>query len=113
MTEIIGTPEMIIVRRDVLDAIENFMTGSMITKNVLIKTLNFSGSRGEGFRFFLESDFDMMSTVENLKVIWNLFQLQHYVNDFSVFQVFAFDASNSPPGYGLLQELKLPNPYDY
>lgn len=52
---------MIIVRRDVLDvdAIENFMTGSMITKNVLIRTLNFSGSRGEGFRVFLESDFDM------------------------------------------------------
>lgn len=62
---------------------------------------------------FLESDFDMMSTVENLKVIWNLFQVLHYINDLSIFQVFAFDGSNSPPGYGLLQGLKLQNPDDY
>lgn len=87
MTEIIGTPEMITVRRDVVDAIENLMSGSMITKSGLKGTLNFSGSRREGFRF-LESDFDIMSTVENLKVIWNLFQVLHYINDFSIFQVF-------------------------
>lgn len=103
---------MLTIRRDVMDAIENLMTGSMITKSGLTGTLNLSGSRREGFRFW-ESDFDMMSTIENLKVIWNLFQIQEYINDFSIFQVFAFDGSNSPPGYGLLQELKLPNPNDY
>lgn len=86
MTVIIGTPEMLTIRRDVMDAIENLMTGSMITKSGLTGTLNLSGSRREGFRFW-ESDFDMMSTIENLKVIWNLFQIQEYINDFSIFQV--------------------------
>lgn len=103
---------MITVRRDVSDAIENLMTGSMITNNGLKGTLNVSGSRREGFRFW-ESDFDMMSTVENLKVIWNVFQVLHYIHDFSIFQVFVFDGSNSPPGYGLLQGFKLSKPDNY
>lgn len=45
MIEIIGILEMIIVRRDVLDVIENLMIGLMIINSGLKGILNFSGSR--------------------------------------------------------------------
>lgn len=45
MIEIIGILEMIIVRRDVEDVIENLMIGLMIMKSGLKGILNFSGSR--------------------------------------------------------------------
>lgn len=45
MIEIVGILEMMIVRRDVLDVIENLMIGLMIMKSGLKGILNFSGSR--------------------------------------------------------------------
>lgn len=95
-----------------MDIINSLTTRIPILNDGLTGTLNFSGSRREGFRSW-ESDFDLMITFENQKVIWNLCQHLHYVNDSSIFQIFAFDNSNIPPGYCLLQELMSPNANHY
>lgn len=102
---------MLTIRRDVMDIIDS-LTTLPILNNGLKGTLNFSGSRREGFRFW-ESDFDMIITFENQKVIWNICRYQHYVNDSSIFQICAFGKLNSPPGYDLLQELMSPNANNY
>lgn len=108
MTDIIGTPEIITIRRDVMDVTDILNTRSTILDEGVTATVNFSGSRREGFRF-LESDFDIMVILENLRVIWNLSQCQRYDKNSSIHEIFAFDGSNSPPGYGLLQEIISPD----
>lgn len=93
ITDIIGTPEILTIRRDVLDVTDILNTRSIVFNGV-IASANLSGSRREGFRF-ITSDFDVMFTVENLRVIWNLSHCQHYDKDTSIDEVFAFDNSNS------------------
>lgn len=100
--DIIGTPEILTIRRDVMDVTDILNTRSIIFNNGGITTVNLSGSRREGF-CFIQSDIDLMLTVENLRVIWNRSHSQHYDKDSSIDEVFAFDNSNSPPGYGLLE----------
>ncbi|XP_061179560.1 uncharacterized protein LOC133188196 [Saccostrea echinata] len=59
-----------------------------------------SGSRKEGFRF-KESDWDTMHWQNNLRVIWNIFQVLSYHEE----SLFLSDCSYSPPGFTLLQLL--------
>ncbi|XP_061167202.1 uncharacterized protein LOC133176047 [Saccostrea echinata] len=59
-----------------------------------------SGSRIEGFRF-KESDWDTTHWQNNLRVIWNIFQVLSYHEE----SLFLSDCSNSPPGFTLLQLL--------
>lgn len=104
MTDIIGTPEILTIRRDVMDVTDILKTRSVILNQVVTLTANLGGSRREGFRF-LASDYDLMITNENFRVIWNLSQHQRYDEDSAIYK---FDGSYSPPGYGLLQEIRSP-----
>lgn len=91
-----------------MDVTDILNTRSIIFNDGVIATGNLSGSRREGFRF-IQSDIDVMLTFENLRVIWNLSHCQHYDKDSSIVEVFAFDNSNSPPGYGLLEVFMSPD----
>lgn len=49
ITDIIGTPEILTIRRDVMDVTDILNTRSIIFNDGVIATGNLSGSRREGF----------------------------------------------------------------
>lgn len=95
MREIVGTPQIVAQRREIMDINERFYSFTIYGfKCSQILT----GSRGEGFRFE-KSDVDLMVFLKDLRVIWDC-------NKFcNTTEHLVFDNSASQPGYGLLQLL--------
>lgn len=69
-----------------MDVTDILNTRSIVFDEGVIASGNLSSSRREGFSF-ITSDFDVMLTIENLRVIWNLSHCQHYDNDSSIEEV--------------------------
>lgn len=93
MVDIVGTSQVVANRREIMNMKE------VLNRPTRTAT---SGSMGEGFRFE-ESDMDVMEYTDDFQVIWDHSQNQH--KSFSEGEIFVFDGSHSPPGYGLLQIL--------
>lgn len=67
MCEIVGTPQIVAQRREIMDINERFYSFTIYGfKCSQILT----GSRGEGFRFE-KSDVDLMVFLKDLRVIWD------------------------------------------
>ena len=94
----LGTPQQVVIRREVNDTAELVDTKVKSRKpNKNITTL--SGSRGEGIRFN-DSDFDIMHWGNSERVVWNFSQLQFYNTD--LYGIMLSDSSESPPGFTML-----------
>uniref|UniRef100_A0A8W8LRZ8 Uncharacterized protein n=1 Tax=Magallana gigas TaxID=29159 RepID=A0A8W8LRZ8_MAGGI len=100
MVDIVGTSHIVANRREIMSMTE-VLNRSTIKYDVPFRTAT-SGSMGEGFRFE-ESDMDVMEYPDGFQVIWDHSQNQH--KSFSEGEIYVFDGSHSPPGYGLLQIL--------
>lgn len=100
MVDIVGTSHIVANRREIMSMTE-VLNRSAIKYDVPFRIAT-SGSMGEGFRFE-ESDMDVMEYPDGFQVIWDHSQNQH--KSFSEGEIFVFDGSHSPPGYGLLQIL--------
>lgn len=100
MVDIVGTSQAVANRRAIMN-MKEVLSRSSIKYDIPFRTAT-SGSMGEGFRFE-ESDMDVMEYPDGFQVIWDHSQNQHKI--FSEGEIFVFDGSHSPPGYGLLQML--------
>ncbi|XP_062566312.1 uncharacterized protein LOC134228651 [Saccostrea cucullata] len=94
----LGTSEQVTMRRDVGDFSELMMI--LFSETNPEFRVMFSGSHKEGFRLN-ESDRDIMISLDNYRVTWDLSQTQRYSRHTLVLS----DCSKSPPGFTLLQLL--------
>lgn len=95
MREIVGTPQIVAQRREIMDINEKFYS---YTIDGFKCSQILTGSRGEGFRFE-KSDVDFMVFFEDLRVNWDCNK------SCNTTEPLVFDNSESQPGYGLLQIL--------
>nr|XP_022302107.1 uncharacterized protein LOC111110066 [Crassostrea virginica] len=101
LCQIVGTSVQVSIRREVMDIWE--MVKRRVADNDDVIEMK-SGSRREGFR--LEgSDVDFMYWLNNHRVIWDMFQSEHYYTENKT--LILSDSSESPPGFTLL-ELQTP-----
>lgn len=107
MVDIVGTLQIVANRREIMN-MKDVVNRSTIINNVTFRNVT-SGSMGEGFRFE-ESDLDVMEYPDGFQVVWDYSQNQH--KSFSEGDIFVFECSRSPPGYGLLQILS-PEEFNY
>ncbi|XP_078340080.1 uncharacterized protein LOC111111374 [Crassostrea virginica] len=104
LCQIVGTSVQVAIRRETMDIAE--MVERRVADNDNGSVME-SGSRREGFR--LEgSDVDIMYWLNNHRVIWDMFQSEHYYTENKT--LILSDSSESPPGFTLL-ELRTPTPY--
>ncbi|XP_062614135.1 uncharacterized protein LOC134275866, partial [Saccostrea cucullata] len=96
LCKIVGTSELVTMRRDVAD-IQEMINNEENTKKGVIEML--SGSFREGFRLW-GSDKDYMYWHHNYQVIWDESLLQYYNEQNQILIV--SDNSESPPGFTLL-----------
>lgn len=106
MVDIVGTSKKVAYRREIMNMHE-VLNRSTVTDDTNIPFYTtVTGSMREGFRFE-ESDMDFIRYYCNLKVVWDRSQCQH--DRSSEDEIFLFDGSYSPPGYGLLEKLTTEN----
>nr|XP_022302108.1 uncharacterized protein LOC111110067 [Crassostrea virginica] len=99
LCQIVGTSVQVAIRRETKDIAE--MVDRRVADNYDVIVMQ-SGSRREGFR--LEgSDIDYMSWWNNHRVIWDMFQSEHYYTENKT--LILSDSSESPPGFTLLDLL--------
>ncbi|XP_062591790.1 uncharacterized protein LOC134253291 [Saccostrea cucullata] len=92
----VGTPQMVAVKRDVMDISE--MVGNHVkTSDEILEMV--SGSYREGIKL-KGSDIDTMYWLNNQRVIWDLSQSQYYNTHRKT--LILCDCSESPPGFTLL-----------
>nr|XP_022346229.1 uncharacterized protein LOC111138507 [Crassostrea virginica] len=92
----IGTPQLVAIRRDVVDIRE--LLAHKVLKNDQVLFMA-SGSQREGFRF-QDSDIDMMCWLNNHRVLWDFSQATLY--NTNRYKLILCDSSESPPGFTLL-----------
>nr|XP_034309236.1 uncharacterized protein LOC117683657 [Crassostrea gigas] len=105
MCRIIGTPEEVSYRRDMVD-ISEFLDNQRTSYSC--KKMQ-CGSHREGFRFD-KSDIDEMYIVPRHPVIWNMSQFGLYNTD--IHKLILCNSSESPPGFTLLRCLQLENTFE-
>lgn len=106
MVDIVGTSKKVAYRREIMNMHE-VLNRSTVTDDTNIPFYTtVTGSMREGFRFE-ESDMDFIRYYCNRKVVWDRSQCQH--DRSSEDEIFLFDGSYSPPGYGLLEKLTTEN----
>eukprot|EP00105_Crassostrea_gigas_P035761 XP_019919909.1 PREDICTED: uncharacterized protein LOC105320880 [Crassostrea gigas] len=105
MCHIIGTPEDVSCRRDMVD-ISEFLNNQLHTSDEG-KEMQ-SGSHREGFRFHT-SDIDEMIIIPRHHVIWDMSQFGLYNTDRH--KLILCNSSESPPGFTLLRLLPSENTY--
>ncbi|XP_062569877.1 uncharacterized protein LOC134231941 [Saccostrea cucullata] len=107
LCSVIGTSEVIAMRRDVADVIEA-VEQRVRSSDESMSSME-SGSQREGFRL-IGSDLDSMKWFNDHRVIWEFSQIQSY-NPSRTGIIFA-DCSKSLPGYALLQFITFINNKD-
>lgn len=106
MVDIVGTSEKVAYRREIMNMNEVLNKSTVIDNTNIPFYTTVTGSMREGFRFE-ESDMDFIKYYCNRKVFWDSSQYQH--GRTSEDEIFLFDGSYSPPGYGLLEILTTEN----
>lgn len=105
MVDIVGTSKKVAYRREIMN-MQEVLNSTVIDNTRVSFYMTVTGSMREGFRF-KESDMDFIHYQCNLKVVWDPSQYQH--DRSSEDELFLFDGSYSPPGYGLLEILTKEN----
>ena len=93
----IGTPQVVAIRRDVLDVRE-----LLINKTAKTYVQMYSGSNKEGFRYE-DSDQDFMIWSNDHRVLWKSSQATLYILHEDKYSLILCDNSESPPGFTLLR----------
>nr|XP_022305146.1 uncharacterized protein LOC111112112 [Crassostrea virginica] len=99
LCQIVGTSVQVAIRRETMDIREMVKRRAAFHDDVIIMQ---SGSMREGFRL-KGSDIDIMYWLNNHRVIFDMFQSEHYYTEDKT--LILSDSSESPPGFILLELL--------
>ncbi|XP_062568673.1 uncharacterized protein LOC134230835 [Saccostrea cucullata] len=98
LCRVVGTPTQVNIRREVVD-IKEILSNHITDKGC---SMTWSGRYRDGFRL-QGSDVDVMFSLNNFEVVWDLDQAQNH--DTHRKDLILCDSSESPPGFTLLQSM--------